>query len=65
MLKIVTSTSSQEFPQSFMFSDVPVLLFMFSLNFPVMFVLLIIMIHQHCYKNLVYLSISYIQFIDI
>ena len=38
MLKIVTSTSSQEFPQSFKFSYVPIC----SLNFPVMLVLSII-----------------------
>ena len=39
-----------------------------SLNFPVMLVLLIIILHKHCYKNKIFigfLNISYIQFIDI
>ena len=74
MLKIVTSTSSQEFPQSCMFSYIAMYLF-YSSCFPELpcyacFTVLIIILQKYCFKNFIsyingFLSISYIQFIDI
>ena len=60
MFKIITSTFSQGFPKVLCLATYFTL--HVSLNFPIMLVLSIIILHQHCYKILLLL---YIHFIDI